>query len=173
MRRAKLSSAGRLRSAAGHADGVAGMQELGAWPMARPFPTKAPYDATQRAATGSISETAQSPTHGPRRERLGDKLRLLFVRPMTWLAFRPHRLGSQDLECSMMIHTVTHRFLRMIHAENARSAALKIRGVTYALTLEAFLLPGGFTRIRSGLPSSCSNSKAPVLRMRSLSLRKP
>ncbi|MFB9984796.1 hypothetical protein ACFFNA_35120, partial [Mesorhizobium kowhaii] len=36
----------------------------------------------------------------------------------------------------MMAHTVAHRILRMIHAENERSTACTLRGDAYALTIE-------------------------------------
>ncbi|MFB9984656.1 hypothetical protein ACFFNA_34285, partial [Mesorhizobium kowhaii] len=34
-----------------------------------------------------------------------------------------------------MAHTVAHRILRMIHAENERSTACTLRGDAYALTI--------------------------------------
>ncbi|MGF6178977.1 hypothetical protein ABIE33_007302 [Ensifer sp. 4252] len=34
------------------------------------------------------------------------------------------------------MHTVAHRFLRMIHAENERSFETALRGMAYPLTLK-------------------------------------
>ncbi|WP_210210076.1 hypothetical protein, partial [Rhizobium grahamii] len=40
----------------------------------------------------------------------------------------------QNLKGTSLIHTVAHRFLRMIHAENERSFDTALRGMAYPLT---------------------------------------
>jgi hypothetical protein len=69
------------------------------------------------------------------RERLRDKSSLFLIRPVTQLAARPQRFRRQNLKGPRVIHTVAHRILRMIHAENERSIACTLRGDAYALTI--------------------------------------
>ncbi|WP_222086396.1 hypothetical protein, partial [Rhizobium leguminosarum] len=43
----------------------------------------------------------------------------------------------QNLKGTSLIHTVAHRFLRMIHAENERSFDAALRGMAYPLTKDS------------------------------------
>ncbi|GAA5658476.1 hypothetical protein Brsp06_04860 [Brucella sp. NBRC 13694] len=63
------------------------------------------------------------------------------IRPVTRRPSASHRFRRQNLECPGLIHSVAHRILRMIHAENRPSYRRKIRGVAYPLTKVCELVP--------------------------------
>ncbi len=108
------------------------------WPvpllLVKQHQTQAPYDAIHKAARIQSFRPCNRRDVGPGLQRRSHNPRLLVIRPVSWPPSASHRLRRQNLECPGLIHTVAHRILRMIHAENRPSHRRKIRGIVYPLT---------------------------------------